>query len=130
MSRHDRPNYEDVRWDYGAAGAAIAALRRAADEVERGAADTARSSWELVDLWRGQHRATYDLRRRALEVEAQVLAADCRAAAGAIAAADQRARAEQARREREREEWEREEREREEREERERERRRHGQPEV
>lgn len=127
MSRHDRPNYDDVRWDHGAAGAAMAALRHAADEVERGAADTARSSWEIAELWRGQHRASYDLRRRALEVEARELAADCRAAAGAIAAADQRAREEQARRVREREEWEREEREREEREERERERRRREQ---
>lgn len=111
-----------MRWDHGAAGQAIAALRRAAHEIERGAADTARSSWEIAAMWRGQHRATYDLRRRALEVEARDLAADCRAAAGAIAAADQRAREEQARREREREEWEREEREREE-----RERRRRGQ---
>jgi len=35
MASHDRPDYTDVRWDHGAARAAIVGLRRAADEVER-----------------------------------------------------------------------------------------------
>lgn len=111
MPAHDRPDYSDVRWDHGAAAAAIAALRRAADEIERASADCALVAGEAAALWMGGHRATFDLRRRALGGEASRLAADCRAAAGGIAAADRRARDEQARRERERAEWERRERE-------------------
>lgn len=112
MSPHNRPDYSDVRWDHGAAAAAIAALRRAADEIERASADSALVAASAANLWLGRHRAAFDLRRRGLDGEAARLAADCRAAASGIAAADRRARAEQARRERERDEWEHRERER------------------
>lgn len=113
MSRHDRPNFTDVRWDHGAAEASIGALRRAADEIERSLAEGAAVALTATSLWLGPHRHSFDLRRRALDLEARELAADCRAAAGKIAAADRRAREEQARREREREVWRQRERERE-----------------
>lgn len=112
MSPHDRPDYTDVHWDHGVAAQAIGALRHAADELERAVADSTRVADAATMLWLGAHRVAFDLRRRALDGEAARLAADCRAAAGSIAAADQRARAEQARRERERAEWERREQER------------------
>jgi hypothetical protein len=112
MSRWDRPNYEDVRWDHGAAAAATAALRHAATELEQAASDGERLAGAATRFWMGGHALTFAMRRRLLSTEARDLAADCRAAAAAVGAADERARAEQARREREREEWERRERER------------------
>jgi hypothetical protein len=125
MPRHDDVIERDVRWDHGAAAAAIAALRRAADELEGVSADCGRAARVATAHWLGQHRLGFALRRRALDAEGQELAAECRAAAGAVATADRRAREEQARRERVREERAREERER-----RERERQRHAQPQI
>lgn len=112
MARHDRPNDEDVRWSHGAAASAIAAYRQTADEIERGLAGLGHAATLATDTWRGGFRRSFDQRRRRLDDEARQLAADCRAAAAAIARADQRAREEQARRERARAEWERSERER------------------
>lgn len=102
------PNYTDVVWDHGAAANAAAALNRAAYEVEQAAADGMAVSQLARVAWFGSHRANFDLRREYLVSQSRALAADCRTAAAAIMAADQRAREEQARREREREEWERE----------------------
>ena len=112
MSRHDRPNYEDVRWSHPAAAGAIAALRRTAEAIEAGLSELGRATVLATDTWRGGHRLSFDQRRRSLDEAARRLSADCRNAAAAIASADQRAREEQARRERAREEWERSERER------------------
>lgn len=122
MPAHDRPYQADVRWDHAAAEAAIGALRRAADALDATAADCAHAARGALVPWLGQHRFTFELRRRSLDGAARTLAADCRAAAGGIAAADCRAREEQARREREREAWERRERE--------RQRQSHGQPQL
>jgi hypothetical protein len=110
MSRWDEPNYEDVRWDHGAAAEVIGALRRTAAEVEQAVAEGEHLASAALKLWLGSHAIEFALRRGTLSTQGRDLAADCRAAAAAVAAADERARAEQARREREREEWERRER--------------------
>ena len=107
MARYD----QDVRWDHGAAAEAMAALRRTAADIEQAVADRDRMAGVAAQFWMGTHATGFGLQRSMLSAEARALAADCRAAASAIADADQRARAEQARREREREEREREERE-------------------
>jgi uncharacterized protein YukE len=111
ISRGGMPNWQDVRWNHGAAEAAGGALRRAADEVERAAGERARAAAEAVVLWNGAHRRDFDERLAGLLAAARDLAAELRAAAAAIGHASQLAREEQARREREREQWERERRE-------------------
>ncbi len=111
MARWDEPNYEDVRWDHGAAADVIGALQRTAAEVEQVVAEGEQAAHVAMLLWQGLHFSDFVTRRGALSTEGRNLAADCRAAAAAVAAADERARAEQARRVRAREEREREERE-------------------
>jgi hypothetical protein len=118
-----RPNYQDVRWDHGAAGEAAAACLRAADELEQALIDCGRAADGARAEWRGARMERFTAGRQSLNERGRILVADCRAAAQAITAASQRAREEQARREHERAEWEREERAREEREERARRRR-------
>ncbi|PDW03431.1 hypothetical protein [Candidatus Viridilinea mediisalina] len=118
-----RPNYVDVRWDHGAANAAIGACMRAADELEHAMADCNRALTQAREHWQGNRMEQFLQERQALDSHGRSLANDCRAAAHAIGAASQQAHAEQQRREQERadyERWEREERERREREERER----------
>jgi uncharacterized protein YukE len=102
------PNWENVRWDHAAADAAIGALRRAADELDRAAGERARAAVEAVALWNGAHRRTFDQRLAEWLVAARALAAELREAAAAIGRTGQLARDEQARRERERQRWERE----------------------
>jgi hypothetical protein len=120
----NRPNYQDVRWDHGAAEAAIAACMRAAEELEQALLNCAQAALRAQAGWQGARMESFAGARQSLEGRGRVLAADCRAAAHAITAASQQAREDQARRVYERAEWERAEREREEREEREREERR------
>ncbi len=120
------PNMTDVCWDHGAAAAAIAALNRAADEIEQVGSESAQAVYAASTNWAGYYRIMFDLQRGALDRDGCQLAADCRAAAHAVARADQRAREEQARRVREREEWAREQEEHERQERREREKRRAG----
>jgi hypothetical protein len=107
MSREE-PNWEDVRWNYGAADVARGALHRAAAEIERLAGERARAALTGLDEWQGAHRETLNGRLRQADREDVALADDLRRAADSIARASQRARAEQANRERERREWERE----------------------
>jgi hypothetical protein len=102
------PNWQDVRWDHGASDAAIAALRRAASEVDRQAGERARAALTMLGEWRGAHRLTFDERLRRADAEDTALAGDLRRAAQQVARLAQQAREEQSRRERERDEWERE----------------------
>jgi hypothetical protein len=117
----NRPNYQDVRWDHGAAEAAVAACVRAAEELEQALLSCAHAALRAQEVWRGARMESFADARQSLELRGRVLAADCRAAAHAITAASQQAREEQARRVYERAEWERAEREREDREREERE---------
>jgi hypothetical protein len=97
-----------VIWDHGASSAAIAALGRAASEVDRLAGERARAALMMLGEWRGEHRESFDARLRRADGEDTALADDLRRAAQEVARLSQRARDEQARRERERDEWERE----------------------
>ena len=118
-----QPNWNDVRWNWGAAAAASNALRRAAGQLDQTTDVRASVAGEAQQEWRGHHRETFDVDLRGVTVSFRSLAEEMRAAANRIDAASDRARAEQNHRERERDRWRRE-KEREERERRDRERRR------
>lgn len=111
MSRWNQSIWQDVRWDHRAAAEAAAALRRAADELDRSLAEAGYARREASDEWRGVHHQFFVVWRSRLLTELNELAAACRRAAHAIDQASARAREEQARRIREREEHERRERE-------------------
>ena len=100
-----QPNWENVRWNHGAAEAAIAALRRAADMLDHTATDRARVADEAKVEWRGRYREEFDGQLAQMLRRAHELANEYRTAAGQIAGASQRAQEEQNRRERERERW-------------------------
>lgn len=112
--------WQDVRWDHGAAAEAVAALQRAAGEIDRSLAEIGQTSREAATDWLGPHREHFDSWRGRVHTELSSIAAACRRAAAAVQQASARAHEEQARRLREREEHYR--REREERERRQRER--------
>jgi uncharacterized protein YukE len=109
-----QPNWQDVRWNYGAADAAASALRRIADMLDETASKRADLAREAQAEWRGQFREVFDQELERLLRRAGELAHECREAANRIAQASQRARDEQAHRERERARWWREKREEEE----------------
>jgi len=120
-----QPNWNNVRWDWGAAGAAASALRRAAGKIEQTAHERVRVAAEAQREWRGRYREEFDERLREILQKAGSLAAEYRHMASRIDNASHAAREEQQYRERERERWRREksEEERRERERRERKRR-------
>ncbi len=125
-----QPNWNDVRWDWGAASAAASSLRRAADKIEALTAQRQRAAAEAQREWRGRYREEFDEQLRTMLRRAQELAAEFRYMAHRIEQASQNAWAEQRRREAERRRWYQEKREEEERERRRREeerRRRQGQ---
>jgi uncharacterized protein YukE len=99
------PNWQDVRWNHGAAEAAIAALRRAADRLDQTAADRVRVADEARAEWRGRYREQFDEQLGQTVRRAHELAGEYRDAANRIARADQSAYEEQRRRERDRERW-------------------------
>ncbi len=117
------PNWENVRWDWGAADAAMAALRRAADRLDATANEHVRAAAPAQAEWRGARRLRFDDDLATTVHKEHALADECRRMAGRISDASSAARREQDKRERERRRWEEEKRE-EERRERERERRR------
>ncbi len=102
------PNWNNVRWNWSAADAAIAALRRMADLLDETANERMRVAGEAQAEWRGLHRERFDGELAQILRRARDLASECRAAANRIASASQRAREEQRHRERERERWRRE----------------------
>lgn len=122
-----QPNWENVIWDWGAANEAIAALQRAANQLESSLAERRPVATAAQIEWQGRFREEFDQELEHIIQQALSLAAEYRATAARIAAASSAARAEQDHRERERDRWRREkadeerrERERREREERER----------
>ncbi|MEM4202929.1 MAG: hypothetical protein QXS54_02550 [Candidatus Methanomethylicaceae archaeon] len=103
-----QPNWNNVRWDWGAANAASTALRRAADKLDAFAYERARMAAEAQREWRGRYRQEFDEQLRALLTRSATLAAEMRHAAARIDQASVRAWEEQRHRERERERWRRE----------------------
>ena len=124
-----QPNWEDVKWDWGAASNAVQALRRSADLMETTARQRMGVAHQAQTEWRGRYRLEFDDKLRYMDQRAYGIASELRALAARIASASEAARAEQSHRESERARWrsEKEEEERRERErEREKRRRQHG----
>jgi hypothetical protein len=102
------PNWNDVRWNWAAADAAVAALHSAAGLLDATADERARVAREAQAEWRGLFRDRFDGELTGILDRGHALAAECRAAAGRVASASNRAREEQRHRERERARWRRE----------------------
>src|SRR5438552_1486218 len=77
-------NTQDVQWNFAAANAASAALRRAAYELKRTADKRMHSAKAAQAEWRGKHRETFDGELKKLLSEAQELANEYHAAASRI----------------------------------------------
>jgi len=99
------PNWQDVRWDHGAAGDAMSALRHAADVLDQTATERARVAREATEQWRGRYREEFDEHLERMLRRAHDLAREYRDASNNIARVDQGAYEEQRRRERDRERW-------------------------
>ncbi len=103
-----QPNWNNVIWDWGAANEAIAALHRAASQLENSLSERGPVATAAQIEWRGRFREGFDQELARIVQRALSLAAEYRATAARIAAASAAARAEQEHRERERERWRRE----------------------
>jgi hypothetical protein len=103
-----QPNWNDVRWDWGAASDAARALRQTADRLDDITAQRLRLAGEAQLEWRGRHRLRFDGELSALVRQARDLAGELRRKASEIDRQSSRARDEQRHRERERERWRRE----------------------
>ena len=99
------PNWQDVRWNWGAADQAASELRRVADSIERASGDRTRAAAQATEQWRGQHRLRFDSYLQDALARARAITEEYRDAAGRIDAASHRARDEQSRRERDRARW-------------------------
>lgn len=102
------PNWNNVRWDWGAADAAASALRHAAGVLDATAVERVGVANAAQAQWRGLHRERFDAELADILGRGRALADACRAAADRVASASQRAADEQRHRERERERWRRE----------------------
>ena len=111
-----QPNWNNVRWDWGAASAAASSLRRAADKLDATAQERQRAATESQREWRGRYREEFDERLKEILRRASSLAAEYRYMASRIDGASSKAYHEQQHREAERRRWWREKREEEERE--------------
>jgi uncharacterized protein YukE len=100
-----QPNWSKVNWDHGAAEAAIAALRRAADLLDQTTSERERVAGEARAEWRGRYRESFDGQFGQVVNRARQLAEEYRDAANQIARASQWAWEEQRRREEERARW-------------------------
>lgn len=103
-----QPNWQDVRWDHGAAQEAVSVLQRTADLLDQTAHKRARVARDATEQWRGRYREEFDGHLAQMLRRAHDLARQYRDAANRIARASQQAYEEQRRRERERERWRRE----------------------
>ncbi len=103
-----QPNWNNVRWDWGAASEASHALRRAADRLEQTLVEKERLANVARREWRGRYRDEFDAEFAAMKTRAQQLASDFRQKAFEIDRASARAEAEQRHREAERARWQRE----------------------
>jgi hypothetical protein len=103
-----QPNWNNVVWDWGAASEAVAALHKAAGQLENSLTERHPVATSAQIEWRGRFREEFDRELAHIVQRALSLAAEYRATAARIAAANAAARAEQEHRERERERWRRE----------------------
>lgn len=103
-----QPNWQDVRWDWGAAQQASTALRCMADLLDQTASEKRKLAEEAVREWRGRFRVEFDEHLARMLSDSRNLAALCREIASRIDAASQWAREEQNRRLAERARWRRE----------------------
>jgi hypothetical protein len=103
-----QPNWNDVRWDWGAAQQASHALRRMADILEHTAHEREQWARKATRMWWGRFRVEFDYQLDRMISGARELAAQCRELAARIDAASQWAREEQQRRIAARERWRRE----------------------
>jgi septal ring factor EnvC (AmiA/AmiB activator) len=103
-----QPNWNDVRWDWGAADEAIHALRSSADLMDSTSAERARLAQEATAEWRGRYRGEFEVELGRIQRRSGDLAAQFRDAANRIASASQRAWEERRHRESERDRWRRE----------------------
>jgi len=103
-----QPNWNNVLWNWGAADAAISALRSAAGVLDGTAGERIGVARDAQVEWRGLHRERFDGELTQVLNRARDLASECRTAADRIASASRRAYEEQRHRERERERWRRE----------------------
>jgi uncharacterized protein YukE len=100
-----QPNWTDVRFDFGRAEAAVAALRSTADLLDRQTDARVRFAADAQREWRGPSRDAFDVQLARMVREAADLAAALRSSARAIEAAAHEARLEQARRVDARQRW-------------------------
>jgi uncharacterized protein YukE len=106
-----QPNWNNVRWDWGASDTAITSLRRSADKLDQLTNERVRVAREAQREWRGKYREDFDDHLDRLVARARDIANQLRDAANRIASASQRAHEEQRHRENERARWWREKRE-------------------
>jgi hypothetical protein len=118
-----QPNWSDVVWDQGAANEAIAALQRAAGQLESSVQERKLVAAAAQTEWRGRFREEFDIDLARMIQQALSIAAEYRIVANRIAAASTAAQNEQNHRLHERERWRHEKRDEERREREERERR-------
>ncbi len=103
-----QPNWEDVRWDWGAADHAANTLRNAADTLDRMAYDRMGWAREAQAEWRGRFREMFDQNFDGDLRDAHRLGNEMREMADRINRLSRQARAEQDHRECERDRWRRE----------------------
>jgi uncharacterized protein YukE len=118
-----QPNWNDVVWDYGAANEAIAALHKAAGQLESSVQERKVMAAAAQTEWRGRYRQEFDNDLARMIQQALRIADEYRAVANRIRAASAAAQDEQSHRVHERERWWREKRDEERRAQEERERR-------
>jgi hypothetical protein len=103
-----QPNWQDVRWNYGAADRAASQLDVAANELDLTSVAQQQAARSGSAEWRGLHRQRFDQLFMNKLGDAWHVAGTFREAAARIRRATQWARDEQTFRERERERWRRE----------------------
>lgn len=103
-----QPNRNPVRWDWGAASEAVAALERAAARIEETLHERLRLAAEAQQEWRGRYRDQFDGDLERIKTRARQLISEYRAKAWEIRSASERALQEKHRREAEIARWERE----------------------
>ena len=103
-----QPNWNDVRWDWGAANGAIFALRRAAAKLRDTWSERQRLAAVACQEWRGPFRDEFDVELRSMGKTGLDLADLYEQEANEIAGASRRAESEQRHRVAERARWQRE----------------------
>jgi hypothetical protein len=100
-----QPNWEDVRWNWGASDQARDALYRMAGWLDGAADHRQRLAEETLAQWEGGRAREFADRARWAVANLHTLADRCRRNASALDRASQAAREDQARRQAERARW-------------------------